>query len=371
MYEDQEEKIQALGNFWWAVLVGAWVLVGFYAVTHERVLAGFFVWALAGYMRKHLKGPAVFMARGQIALTNFLRVKHREIEHGKQIEQATREGREKGAAATLTNQTQEIIKRLGTIDRYLLVLKVESDPGSRTVAMQNVQSEITALEAKKVSGELPLHVLTQPEILNHAQATRDHVAALGLGEDRLNLEFTRLFNDFQPVEPLPKPPTTGAVLGAKAQSAVAGAKQGWSKVSPHIQRIAEEGVARAKSAAGQSEQVQAQEVLTRLIEIDKQLRVIEFGQDTTNMHQVLQAAHSEITALEMKRTTGKIPLHVLTRPDLVSHAKATSDHMVQLGLGNDRLNIELTRLFNGFDSVPPPAQALADTVEIPAHEQRT
>ena len=98
-------------------------------------------------------------------------------------------------------------------------------------------------------------------------------------------------------------------------------------------------------------------------EIDKQLRVIEFGQYTANMQQVLQAAHSELNALELKKSTGKIPLHVLTRQDLVEHAKATSAHMAQIGLGQDRLNVDLIRLFNGFVTVPPPVQAV---VEAPA-----
>jgi hypothetical protein len=68
--------------------------------------------------------------------------------------------------------------------------------------------------------------------------------------------FRRLFNEFQAVEPPPKPPTQGAVGSGRVQSAVSGTKQGWNKVSLHVQRIAEPGSAQVKSATGQMEQAQ-------------------------------------------------------------------------------------------------------------------
>lgn len=88
-----------------------------------------------------------------------------------------------------------------------------------------------------------------------------------------------------------------------------------------------------------------QEAITRLGSIDNYVRVLEGETDRSRRTVALQAAHSEIIALEAKRASGDIPHEAIADATILAHAQATSDHLGRIGLSRDRLNLELVRIF--------------------------
>ena len=88
------------------------------------------------------------------------------------------------------------------------------------------------------------------------------------------------------------------------------------------------------------------EVVKRLGVIEGYIRVLENETDTSRRTVTFQAAHQEITEISAKRASGEIPLAVLNSTDIVDQAKSTSAHLVNLGLAEDPLNLEIVRLFN-------------------------
>ena len=90
----------------------------------------------------------------------------------------------------------------------------------------------------------------------------------------------------------------------------------------------------------------AREVIMRLGVIEGYIRVLEGETDPARRTVTFQAAHEQITEISAKRASGEIPPAVLALADIVDQAKSTSGHLVNLGLSEDPLNLEIVRLFN-------------------------
>jgi hypothetical protein len=95
------------------------------------------------------------------------------------------------------------------------------------------------------------------------------------------------------------------------------------------------------SKAAQSKQ----ELIMRLGTIDQYIRVLGVEKDTGQRTVALQAAHSEITTLAAKLSSGQISREVLDDPDIRAQASETSQDLASVGLSNDRLNRDLIRIF--------------------------
>lgn len=105
------------------------------------------------------------------------------------------------------------------------------------------------------------------------------------------------------------------------------------------------------SKAAQSKQ----ELIVRLGTIDQYIRVLGMEKDTAQRTVALQAAHSEITTLAAKLSSGQISREVLDAPDIRAQALETCKDLASVGLANDRLSRDLVRIFklNGDSSSDP------------------
>ena len=228
------------------------------------------------------------------------------------------------------------------IDGTLRVYEGEADPSNRTILLQTAQDQIIELSAKKVSGEIPAHVLTEDKLLAHARATSDHLLRLGLAEDRLNQEMLRLFNNFEAVA---VPPTDAELKAKQREEMATKLKSQAEALQPHLRRVQETVTGGVRNIASTIGDTGAQGVITRLAAVDTCLSRYKIEADPTKRMDLLDKAHDEITALAKQKAAGKLTPAVLTNPDILAHVRDTSAHLDQLGLGNDRLSSGIKRLF--------------------------
>ena len=295
----------------------------------------------SGYVIKRLRTPSELIARAQVPLARQTGAAIQKSAQKTAVKRFANEEASRRNREQVLNATREVVKRLGIIDGYVRVLEGETDPARRTVTFQAAHQEITEIAAKRASGEIPPQVMNSADILDQARSTSEHLARLGLEDDRLNRDITQVFNGFLAIDLPPETSDKDRLhtlfeMGSKTAATL----------KPHAEKLGEGITVRVKQAAGQGDQVIVREILTRLATVDSLLRVIEFEPDPAKRLPAFQSAHVELTALEKQRATGKISDDILDKPDIVGHARATSAHLVQLGLAGDRLNLEIVRVFN-------------------------
>lgn len=94
----------------------------------------------------------------------------------------------------ITHSKHQLITSLGIIDQYLRVLDSETDLSRRTIALQSIQSEITAISKKLVTGEMCQGAITDPNVLAHVSEIRRDLTRLGLTDDRISRDIVRIFS---------------------------------------------------------------------------------------------------------------------------------------------------------------------------------
>jgi hypothetical protein len=130
----------------------------------------------------------------------------------------------------------------------------------------------------------------------------------------------------------------------------------------HAQQQFQQVVTQSQQDRNHSNRAQAQrELVQRLGVIDQFIRAIEEATDSSKRTLALQSCQNEITTLVAKMASGEIPADVIANPHIVNHASATSADLFRIGLGNDRINRDLIRLFGlqtGKQVEPPPVKAV-------------
>lgn len=111
----------------------------------------------------------------------------------KEIDSLNKESRNQQDASKTSQSKRELVMRLGSVDQFIRVLEAETEVGKRTVALQAAHSEMMTLAAKLSSGELSREAVDAPEVRELASETSKDLARLGLSEDRLSRDLTRMF----------------------------------------------------------------------------------------------------------------------------------------------------------------------------------
>ncbi len=79
--------------------------------------------------------------------------------------------------------------------------------------------------------------------------------------------------------------------------------------------------------------------------VDSFIRVFRSASDGFTKTSALQDAQTEMTRIVAMMASGEIPLKAINDSHVRDQAKATSKDMAEAGLGNDRLNRDLIRIF--------------------------
>jgi hypothetical protein len=83
--------------------------------------------------------------------------------------------------------------RLGSIDQFIRVLETETDANSRTMALHDAHSQMTKLTASLASEQISREAFDDPVVREYALETSKDLAQIGLVNDRLNRDLTRMF----------------------------------------------------------------------------------------------------------------------------------------------------------------------------------
>lgn len=104
--------------------------------------------------------------------------------------------------------------------------------------------------------------------------------------------------------------------------------------------------AQAEKESALSKSAQSKkELIMRLGSIDQFIRVLETENDSSRRTVAIQAAHSELTTLAAKLASEQISREMVEAPEVRQQAIETSSDLVRLGLGEDRLNRDIVRMF--------------------------
>jgi hypothetical protein len=157
-----------------------------------------FGWGFLGFPVTAMVAYAVTMA--QMANQKAVEQKRQELQAERErlefegkVKSLEEETSQQANLSQFAQSKQELIMRLGTIDQYLRVLALETDPSKRTVALQAAHSEMTTLAAKLASGQLSREAIDAPDIREQASETSKDLSSLGLVDDRLNRDIMRMF----------------------------------------------------------------------------------------------------------------------------------------------------------------------------------
>lgn len=89
---------------------------------------------------------------------------------------------------------QEIVMRLGSIDQFIRVYRIESEPSRQVIALQAAQGELTNLNGKVASREIDSESLTDSHVTACVRETISDLCRAGLADDRLTRDLRRMFN---------------------------------------------------------------------------------------------------------------------------------------------------------------------------------
>ena len=110
-----------------------------------------------------------------------------------QIKEMDQANQQQTNLSKLAQSKKVLIVRLGNIDRFIRALHGQGNSASRTMALQDAQTEITKLAANLVSGDISREAISDPEVQEHALETSRDLTQHGLAEDRLNRDIIRIF----------------------------------------------------------------------------------------------------------------------------------------------------------------------------------
>jgi flagellar biosynthesis protein FliQ len=113
--------------------------------------------------------------------------------HQKLVEEFDKESKSQQSISKESKSKHELVTRLGSIDQFVRVLEMETEPASRTMALQKAHSEMMTLAARLASGEISRDALDAQEIRELAWETCNDLARIGLENDRLNRDLIRMF----------------------------------------------------------------------------------------------------------------------------------------------------------------------------------
>jgi hypothetical protein len=334
---NDHEKIEVIGTLWWWLLSAGLLVSGLYLMFGgAQAGVGFCLVVASGYCMKHGKPVGMVIARCQIPLVRAVSGACQRAFADAQARQAQARQVAVDRERKLAEVRREIDKRLGLVDDNLRYFENEGDATRRILFLKNAQDQVKELSVKRASDEIPAYVLTEEKLLDHAQSTRDHLMRLGLEGDRLHEELLRLFNGFVVVPP----PPTVEELRFTQMAAVRG------KLQSHADALQ----LRLKSAAGRVRDFVGGDatpagVITRLAAVDTCIGRLEVEQDAAKRAQLLDRAYDEIMALAKQKAAGKLAAELLCDADILAHAKDTSGLLDRMGLGNDRVNLGIKRLF--------------------------
>lgn len=158
----------------------------------------FFYWVAIGCITGLLLTPILVSFEDNLAKSRADGKEARENQNRQrafenQMSEVQKQNEAESRLSKAAQTKHEVIMRLGTIDQYLRVLGTETDASRRTVALQAAHSEMTTLAAKFASGELSDSVVNDSTVRGQAVETSRDLARLGLSEDRLSRDLTRLF----------------------------------------------------------------------------------------------------------------------------------------------------------------------------------
>jgi mannitol-specific phosphotransferase system IIBC component len=116
-----------------------------------------------------------------------------QSEFQKQMQDMDEQSNQQDKLSKFAQSKQELIMRLGSIDQFVRVLETETDANSRTMALQDAHSQMTKLTASLASEQISREAFDDPVVREHAWETSKDLALIGLANDRLNRDLTRMF----------------------------------------------------------------------------------------------------------------------------------------------------------------------------------
>ena len=162
---------------WWVfiMLAGLCGLVLVFAVAH-----------CIGWLQASITRP-IKQARQNI------QNKRDQVEFEAKMQDMDRQSGEQAAQRKFDQSKKELIKKLGSVAQYIVVLEIETDSSKRAMALQSAQSRMMELSANIASGQIAPEAIESPEVRAHAMETSVDLKRLGLAENRLNREIVRIF----------------------------------------------------------------------------------------------------------------------------------------------------------------------------------
>ena len=113
--------------------------------------------------------------------------------HLKMVEEFDKESKSQQTLSKESKSKHELVTRLGSIDQFIRVVELETEPSNRTMALQKAHSEMMTLAARLASGEISRDALDALEVQELACETYNDLARLGLSDDRLSRDIKRMF----------------------------------------------------------------------------------------------------------------------------------------------------------------------------------
>lgn len=136
---------------------------------------------------------AHLLASLQLYLAKFIAEWRGQREFKHRIRTIDMESFEQARLSKMALSKKELIMRLGSIDQFIRVLEHETDSARRAVAIQAAHSEMTILAAKLASDQLTADAVESSDVRHQAIETSADLVRLGLSQDRLNRDITRIF----------------------------------------------------------------------------------------------------------------------------------------------------------------------------------
>lgn len=323
MRQEDQERIEALAPIWSNILAAVCILFALSLFVTRNWCFGFVGIVLAGFVCRYLGPPGVALASVHVALSNSARQFSGWAEKSK-VKYDDNKAEKKRLEA---EQRQRIFDRLGGIDGILNAYPHTEDKAERAIGLQEAANLLLDLSRQQI----PVHVLTHPDVLEKAKATSATLERVGLGAEPLHHDIRTLFNGFESV-----PEGTLVNRGRQAVHDIS------SKAVPHATQ-AGKMIGEMIKSPGQGDRARLEEIADRLGTIRKSLRELEAQTDPESRKQTLTGLHDEIIALDRIKISSP---NSIRAPGALELARSTTERLVHIGLGDDWLTLELIRIFD-------------------------